>query len=169
MNKLLPVYFVLLLSSLVFAQDELQFGSGINPLRQSQGAFYDYSDPDAVNIKVSVWGFVRYPGKYIVPVYSNAFDLLSYSGGPTDDANLDELKIFRMSEDSVQTFIKLNYKEFLWGDELESQKQAPQILSGDILLVPGTDRLYFKDYLLIVTSLVSVAVSLAILILNINQ
>jgi polysaccharide export outer membrane protein len=169
MKNFLSIFLVIILANTFYAQDELQFGTGINPLRQTQGGFYDYSDPDAVNIKVSVWGFVRFPGKYIIPFYSNVFDLLSYAGGPTDDANLDDIKIFRVSEDSVQSFIELNYKEFLWGNELTSQKTAPQILTGDILLVPGEERLYFRDYFSIITSVISVAISLAILILNINR
>ena len=53
------------------AQNEnLQLGSSLNN-KVNQGGLYDYSDPSAVNIKVSVWGFVRYPGKYIIPIYCN--------------------------------------------------------------------------------------------------
>ena len=72
----------MLLSITLFAQDDLQVGKSIGQFYQNQGAFFDYSDPESVNIKVSVWGFVKYPGKYIIPHYSNAYDLLSYAGGP---------------------------------------------------------------------------------------
>lgn len=153
----------------LFAQNEMQLGTNLGVLRQGQGGYYDYSDPYAVNIKVSVWGFVKYPGKYIIPYYSNAFDLLSYAGGPTDDANLEDIRIFRVNEDSSQTFINLNYNDFLWNKELTSDKQAPTILASDILLVPGEDRLYFRDYFTLTISVLSLLISLAILIININN
>jgi protein involved in polysaccharide export with SLBB domain len=145
----------------------VQIGTNLNQLRQSQGGFFDYSDPESVNIKVSVWGFVKYPGKYIIPYYSNAFDLLSYAGGPSENANLDDIRIFRINEDSSQVFIDLNYKDFLWNKELTSEKTAPRINMGDILLVPGEERLYFKDYFTLTLSVLSVLISLAILIINI--
>jgi protein involved in polysaccharide export with SLBB domain len=168
MKYLLYIFSLFIITTdFTFSQEDSQIGSNINQLRQSPGAFYDYSDPEAVNIKVSVWGFVRYPGKYIIPYYSNAYDLLSYSGGPEDDANLDELRIFRISKDSVQSFIKLDYNDFLWNEKLTSKKQAPQLLAGDILLVPGQDRLYFRDYLTLTLSIFSVLISLAILVINI--
>lgn len=153
----------------LFGQDEMQFGTNLNQLRQSQGGYYDYSDPDAVNIKVSVWGFVRFPGKYIIPYYNNAFDLLSYAGGPTENANLEDIRIFRVKEDSSQIFINLDYNDFLWSKELTNEKQAPRILTGDILLIPGEERLYFRDYFTITLSVLSVLISLAILIINIVE
>ena len=39
-------------------------------LRNYNTGLYDYSDPSSINIKVSVWGFLKYPGKYIVPQYT---------------------------------------------------------------------------------------------------
>ncbi len=35
--------------------------------RNIYGGYYDYSDPESINIKVSVWGFVKYPGRYVIP------------------------------------------------------------------------------------------------------
>jgi polysaccharide export outer membrane protein len=164
--KYIP-YFIVLLTLSLFAQDNLQVGSTLGQYRQTQGAFFDYSDPESVNIKVSVWGFVKYPGKYVIPHYSNAYDLLSYAGGPTEDANLEDIRIFRVDKDSAQKFIQLDYKDFLWGEELTSNKEGPKIFSGDILLVPGEERLYFRDYFSLTLSVISVLISLSILIINI--
>ncbi|HSP86536.1 MAG TPA: SLBB domain-containing protein [Ignavibacteriaceae bacterium] len=162
---ILSIFFVLNL----FGQEEMQIGTSLGQFRQSQGGYYDYSDPESVNLKVSVWGFVKFPGKYIVPIYTNAFDLLSYAGGPDEDANLDDIRIFRINEDSSQSFIDLDYKDFLWNKELTSIKEAPRIVSGDILLVPGEERLYFRDYFTLTLSILSVLISLVILIININN
>ena len=164
--KYIP-YLIVFLAVSVFAQDDLQIGTTLGQFRQTQGAYFDYSDPESVNVKVSVWGFVRYPGKYVIPYNSNAYDLLSYAGGPTEDANLDDIRIFRVGADSVQQFIMLDYKDFLWNEELTPDKKGPAVFSGDILLVPGEERLYFRDYFSLTLSVVSVLISLAILVINI--
>jgi hypothetical protein len=158
---------VFILTSQIFSQDEVQIGSGLGQFRQTQGGFFDYSDPTSVNIKVSVWGFVKFPGRYIIPVYSNVNDLLSLAGGPTEDSYLDQLKILRMSADSSQQVLEVPYEDLLWEEDVKSLSKSPRILAGDILVVPGEPRLYFKDYLLISVSIFSALISLAILILNI--
>ena len=165
-----PLILSLVLTAAVFAQNsEVQVGSNTDQLRQNQGAFYDYSDPTSLNIKVAIWGFVKYPGKYIIPVESNVYDLLSYAGGPTDDAHLDDLRIFRTLGDSSQSMIKFDYNDLLWDENLKEFKGAPGLDAGDILLVPGSERLYFKDYAQLGLSLISVLISLTILILNITK
>ncbi len=157
-------------SIMIFGQNsELQVGSNTNQLRQNQGAFYDYSDPTTLNIKVAVWGFVKYPGKYVIPMESNVYDLLSYAGGPSEDAHLDDLRIFRTLEDSTKEMVKFNYNDLLWDENLKEFKNAPGLDAGDILLVPGSQRLYFKDYLQIGLSVFSALISLSILILNIAK
>jgi polysaccharide biosynthesis/export protein len=158
----------LLFEGSLFAQNEdLQVGSAFNQYRQSQGAYFDYSDPEAVNIKVSVWGFVKFPGRYVIPGYSTVNDLLSFAGGPSDDAHLDDLRIYRIEPDSTQKLYKFSYNDLLWDDNLRSVSTAPSLNPGDILLVPGEPRLYFKDWFQISLSVISTLISLSILILNI--
>jgi protein involved in polysaccharide export with SLBB domain len=136
---------------MVFAQEsELQVGSNANQLRQNQG-------------------FVKYPGKYIIPIESNVYDLLSYAGGPTEDAHMDDLRLFRTTADSSKSLMKFNYNDLLWDENLKNFSNAPTLDAGDILLVPGSQRLYFKDYLQIGLSVFSALISLSILILNIAK
>lgn len=171
MRKLVLVLSFFLLNQLIFSQTgNIKIGSDPTSNRNSQGAFYDYSDPEAVNIKVSVWGFVRFPGRYLIPSYSNLKDLLSYAGGPSDDAHLNDLRLYRVMADSSQLIIKYDYDELLWGEGklLAKDKQA-KLTVGDILLVPGEPRLYFRDYFSLTLSVVSVLISLGILILNITK
>lgn len=158
-----------LLFQLTFAQSgDIKIGADLSQFRNSQGGFFDYSDAEAVNIKVSVWGFVKYPGRYLVPNYITVRDLISYAGGPTDDAHLDDLRIYRVLEDSTQTLLKFSYNDLLWGENLKSSKtKVPNLTVGDVLVVPGEPRLYFRDYFTMTLSVVSTLISLSILILNI--
>jgi protein involved in polysaccharide export with SLBB domain len=130
-----------------------------------QGGFYDCSDPSSVNIKVSVWGFVRFPGKYIIPVYSKINDLLSYAGGPTDEARLEEMRIVRTdSSSSKQIIYNLNFKDFLMNPEITMDSSVQSLKAGDVLLVSGSPRFYLSEYISTILTIVSVLISLIILI-----
>lgn len=167
MKYLFFLLFVLSFNSIIYSQtDDVQLGS-LNQFSQAQGGLFDYSDPGALNIRVSVWGFAKYPGRYIIPNYSSVTDLLSLAGGPTDDADLEDLRIFRVNEDSIYTLIRFNYNDLLWNKDIKDITFPPRLQAGDILLVPGAPRLYFKDYFQISLSVFSALISLAILVLNI--
>jgi hypothetical protein len=133
------------------------------------GGYFDYSDPEAVNIRVSVWGFVEYPGRYLVPDYTTVMDLLSYAGGPTDDSNLDELRLYRI-EDNVERMIPINFNDLMWEEDLENKyRSLPQIKPGDIFVIPGEPRMYFLDWFGIGLSVFSALISLTILIITIQE
>lgn len=170
MKKYILLLFIILAPAGIIAQTgDIKIGRDPSLVTRTQGGYYDYSDPEAVNIKVSVWGFVRYPGRYMIPSYSNVRDLISYAGGPTDDAHLDDLRLYR-NNDSTQAMLKFDYNDLLWDPELNvSRKDPPEIQVGDILLVPGTPRLYFRDYFQMTLSIISVLISLTILVLNISR
>jgi hypothetical protein len=170
-HLLLLLIFLLISSPLVFSQQgNVKIGAEPNQYRQTQGGFYDYSDPEALNIKVSVWGFVKYPGYYLVPTYTTPKELLSYAGGPTDAAHLDDLRIYRVKEDSTQNMIKFSYNDLLWEPDLKTRKDtAPTLLVNDVLVVPGAPRYYFRDNLTMILSIVSAVTSIAILIVGISR
>ncbi|MFC2135553.1 SLBB domain-containing protein [Bacteroidota bacterium] len=139
-----------------------QFGSA-----QRQGGFFDYSDPASVNIKVSVWGNVNFPGRYSVPIYTTVADLISLAGGPTDDAELDDLRIYRTYEDSSEILLKFSYDDLLWESYLGTEKRyIPDLTAGDILLIPGSPRYYFRETFSFVLSVMSTLISIAILALT---
>lgn len=160
----------LFISSSYAQQGNIKIGADAGQYRQNQGGFYDYSDPEAVNIKVSVWGFVRFPGYYLVPSYTNPKELLSLAGGPTDAAHLDDLRIYRVLEDSTQKLIKFSYNDLLWEEGLSSYREkTPNLTVGDVLVVPGAPRLYFRETLGLVLSVISTITSVAILIIGLRK
>ncbi len=160
------ISFLFLLSVSSFGQSrEYEIGSSNLMQRPPNGGFFDYSDPTAINIKVAVWGFVRYPGRYIIPEYSDVLDLISYAGGPTDYAHLDDLRIYRILPDSTQTMIKFNVDDIWWGDSLSTKTiDLPKLKAGDILSVPGSQKYYTRDWIMMGVSILSVMISLAILL-----
>jgi len=165
---LIILFIVLPFSNLLSQQEEYQVGLNPNQIRQSQGAYYDYSDPDGINIKVAIWGYVKYPGRYIVPIRTDIKDLISYSGGINDDAYLDDLRIFRLEEDSSQVLIKVNYDDLWWGDSLTTNIDISRLIAGDVLIIPGRQKLYWEQYTSLFLGVFAVLISRTALIISIN-
>jgi hypothetical protein len=150
-------------------QEDYQLGLNQSRLQQNQGAYYDYSDPDGLNIKISIWGYVKYPGRYVIPQRTDIKDFISYAGGVNDDAFLDELRIYRVNTDSSQEMIKFNYEDLWWNEELTHNLDLYKMEAGDVLVVPGRPRLYWEDYLTLSLSIVGVLLSLTTLIVTSNK
>ena len=161
---------LILASSILTAQDDdYQIGINTGMRTYNQGAYYDYSDPNGINIKVAVWGYVKFPGKYTIPIRSDIKDLLSYAGGVDDNSFLDDLRIYRLDKDSMQVMLKFNYEDIWWGEDLKGELKLQKLKPGDILVVPGRPRLYFENYLSIILGVVTTLVSIATLIITINK
>lgn len=171
MKAKLIIFLFFIASLSVFSQVK-DYEIGVSPSDRvpRHGGLYDYSDPSGVNMKVAVWGFMRYPGRYIVPVNTTVADLLSFAGGPSDDANLEDIRLYRVLADSTQMMMRIDYNALLWEPTLnERKKYIPELRGGDILLVPGAPRLYFKDWFSITLSVISTLISLTILVLNLTR
>ncbi|NUM70627.1 MAG: SLBB domain-containing protein [Ignavibacteriaceae bacterium] len=170
MRKLFVLFTVLLISTSLYSQNEnVQIGSPFKDIRNQQTAVYDLSDPNGINIKVSVWGYVGKPGKYIVPINTNLLDILTYAGGPTTDATVEDLRLFRTMPDSTQQLLTFNYNSLMWEEKFTQNLKFPKLEPDDLILVTGEPRFFFKDYFSITLSIISTLVSLTILIINIAR
>jgi len=168
MQKLYLLFFIVFIIYPVYlsAQEkDYQIGLDPNYYGQRTGGYYDYSDPNGINIKVAVWGYVKYPGRYVIPVRSDIKDLISYSGGINDNAFLDDLRIYRIDKDSTQLLLQFNYEDLWWGENWKPDIDLSKLQAGDVLIVPGRPRLYWENYLTLILSSLGFLVSLATLIL----
>jgi hypothetical protein len=168
-NFIIITIFILASSMLTAQEDDYQIGLNTSLRTYQQGALYDYSDPNGINIKVAVWGYVRFPGKYVIPIRSDIKDLISYSGGVSDNSYLDDLRIYRMDKDSSQVMLKFNYEDLWWSEDLKGELKLQKLQPGDILVVPGRPRLYFENYLSLILGVLTTIVSVATLIITINK
>jgi SLBB domain len=154
---------LLMISVSVFSQDDDGLILG-KTTKLTTAAVYDLSNPEGVNIEVNLWGFVTYPGRYIVPLKTTFLDLVSYAGGPTVASNLREVRIVRNSLKAGENpqLIKLNYNDFLWEEKISTKsKTNPELQSGDVILIMEERRYTFRDdvglFLPIVTTLITLA------------
>lgn len=172
-NKILIAAGILLalaVNTKLNAQEDVQIGKSLNTITRNSGAMFDYSNPDAINIKVQIWGYVQYPGQYIIPATSKINDLLSLAGGPNSNANVDELKLFRINPDSSQSLLNFDYSDIIWsGDKLRKPIKMPRLRAGDILIVSGSPKWYARDYLGVVLSIVSTLASITTLLVYIYK
>jgi hypothetical protein len=91
-----------------------------------------------VLIEVQVWGQVNKPGRYRVPVTTDVVGLLSYAGGPTEDAALSRVKLVRGAFGPGQAQ-KVNISKYAGQAD---KSLVPMLDQGDVVIVPTT--LYHK-------------------------
>lgn len=81
---------------------------------------------------VKVLGSVERPGNYEVLFRANLLDVLFMAGGPTDDANMNAIKIGSiLSQDTRE--VKINIKNIL---KSKSPQAIPMVVPGDVVYVP---------------------------------
>ena len=145
---------------------------GIDNATVPVGAYYNLGRKDKVNIEVNVWGFVKYPGKYLVPKGTSMLDLLSYSGGPLVETKLEEIRLYRPKNDSLNLtkdeIITFNYNDILWEEKInKTDRKNITLLPGDVLILPGSPRYYTRDNINFILAVSSTLISLTILIFTI--
>jgi hypothetical protein len=143
-----------------FSQDDIQIGSSQSGSVRDRGGYFDYSDPNAVNIKVQLWGYVRFSGYYIVPTGTSINELISYAGGPLEDAMLEDIRVTKIKENYPSTVVKYNYNDLMWESEIKNPLKYGKLEAGDIVVVPGEPRYFVREdiafYLGVITALASV-------------
>jgi protein involved in polysaccharide export with SLBB domain len=114
-------------------------------------------------MEVNLWGFVRYPGRYRVPINTTFMDLITYAGGPIMESNLEEIRILRNSTnpEGKPEMIVLDYNDLLWDSKISSKpKHNPVLKPGDVIVIKEEKRYTFREnvgfYLPIITSLISI-------------
>ena len=121
-----------------------------------RGAQYYISRKEAIDellIRVNVWGYVAKPGQYLVPDNTDLISLLSYAGGPTEDARIDAVKLVR-TVDGKRKVIEVDVTKLLKGG---SSEDIPVLMPGDTLIVPGNFYRLISRAVRIVSQLAIVA------------
>ena len=135
------------------------------PRDDNRGAQYFLGTQDELLIKVNIWGFVRKPGQYMVPKDTDLISLISFAGGPLEQAKINKVKIIRAAEfnnapqsqrpnqndllvasrsnnvelnklaSPGQQVIEVNIKKYL---ETGRQELIPELRPGDTIVLPGS-------------------------------
>ena len=118
---------------------------GLAPTMPSASAasYFYVSKPGELTMQVNIWGFVHNPGRYEVPTSTDLIQLVSYAGGPIQDAKMDEVKVTRF----LKRETGISRGEFFVNlDELSKVEQAKLTLyPGDTIYIEHTSWLSIRD------------------------
>lgn len=118
--------------------------------------------PGAVMMKVNLWGAVQKPGIHYVPTKTDLVTILSFAGGPTERANLDDVSIKR-SIAGKTSVIPIDVEELM----LSTRDLSPVLEANDIVVVPARSQMFSDNQIQAVTVLATViSVTLGIFLLK---
>jgi len=103
------------------------------PTRTSQYYISKEGSEEMLLMRVNIWGLVLSPGQYMVPDSTDLVTLISFAGGPLENARLSKIEIIRSTTE--QKVIKVNFKEYLKNADPEF---IPILKPGDTVIVRGT-------------------------------
>lgn len=122
----------LLTFSSLFAQQE---GASMS----NQASQYYLGDKDEILIKVNIWGYIRKPGQYMVPRNTDLISLISFAGGPTEGARLDDVKLIRENlkgqngkNNHQQNIVSVDVKKYI---ETGNSNIIPPLTPNDTVVI----------------------------------
>ncbi len=122
-----------------------------------RAAQYFLGSQDQVLMAVNVWGFVHKPGQYMVPYETDLISLLSFAGGPREEARIKSIKLVRSGTQEAKTqVIEIDVKAYLDKGRIE---EIPILRPGDTVVVSGTSFHFinqFFDFAVRIAALVQV-------------
>jgi polysaccharide biosynthesis/export protein len=115
----------------------------VAPLQeQGRAAQYFLGSQDQVLMAVNIWGFVNKPGQYMVPYETDLISLLSYAGGPREEAKIHKIRLVRSKADKPQV-IEIDVKKFLSSGKASD---IPVLRPGDTVVVFGTSFHFINKF-----------------------
>ncbi|MBN1435076.1 SLBB domain-containing protein [Candidatus Fermentibacterales bacterium] len=125
-----------LIHALLAASAGLVLASGL------QGYQFPGQSGEEIMISVHVWGEVRTPGTHLLPIGSDLIAAISEAGGPTADADLDDVRLFQGVGDPPVR-IEYDLESFL-----EGRGPVPPMLSpGATVFVSRSTSDWWKEAL----------------------
>ena len=154
----------------LLAQKDTRVGE--DELKKTGINYYNYSDPDKINIEIIVLGGVKNPGKYLVPTGTTVIDVLGLAGNVLQEETTDNIRLLRNSQKgeklSDDNILTLKYRDIFKDALLKSvNKSNPILLPGDILIIPITPEKTFWDNFRDVSSVVTPLITIGTLIISI--
>jgi polysaccharide export outer membrane protein len=116
---------------------------------------------------VNVYGAVVTPGVYRLTGRQDLASAILLAGGPTDRADLDEVRIVRPKEEGYET-IEVNLKRYL---EKGDPSANPSLKAGDTVSVPNQNAMAYqiKSNITVITSVLATAATLTLLYIRLND
>jgi hypothetical protein len=153
------VLFFFILPTFSFANEEVFSLKKTVPINMQE--YFAEARPGSVMMKVNIMGSVNKPGVYNVPVNSELSSVLTFAGGPSIDANIEEVMI--RSKHGEKTKIKrVDLVKFF-----KDSSENPYILKpNDYVYLQPREKLISNDVLqttILVSTILSIVVAMVII------
>ncbi len=122
--------------------------------RSAQAAQYYLGNKDELLIPVNVWGFVQKPGQYLIPDNTDLIALLSYAGGPLENAKISHIRVIRNDRKMGNVVYKVDVKKYI---ETGDDRLIPVLKPGDTIIVNGTTFHWIAQFFEFVSRIAIVA------------
>lgn len=121
--------------SVLFAQETTGQSLQQSAIDRRSASRYIFSPTsDALLMPVKIWGEVKNPGIYEVPIGIDLIELISSAGGPTSAAKLSKVKVIRLKENPEENeIILVDVNEFI---DTGNYKIIPEIKANDTIVIP---------------------------------
>ena len=128
--------------------------------RASAAAYYNYSDPGDVTIRVHVWGAMRHTGLYNIPRETHLSELISLAGGPqlAERSRRSRrnvvIELHRLTPAGTDVVLTMAME-----NELVLLPSDPLLQHGDVLTVKAVTRRTFgvRDIFPIISAAATIA------------
>jgi hypothetical protein len=130
--------------------------------RYSSGnEFIAGQEPGTVMMRVNLWGAVKKPGIHHIPVKTDLISLMSYAGGPNDNAIMDEIVIKRQ-QGKKQTRLTVDLTQVIHGEQTADLTLQPE----DVIVVEAKKPWVSQDAMTfaIIASTIASTILTAVLI-----
>jgi hypothetical protein len=154
--------------SLVKAQAQ-QRETGIAPSMPSMSAasYYYISKPGELTMQVNIWGYVKNPGRYEIPTFTDLIQLVSFAGGPSPEGNLGDVKVTTVvMQDTVMSMREYSVK---LNDLQKIDKEKLVLHPGDTIYIDRTGWSSFRDLLTVVSATLLTATTVAGVLITIHN
>jgi len=101
-------------------------------------------------VPVNVWGEVKKPGYYEVPDGTDAVEVVSYAGGPTEYANLSRVHLTRTGAGVTVVDIR----GYLGSGDMDA---VPMLKPGDTVYVTRNTKYAWRSFIEVVSQLAVIA------------
>jgi hypothetical protein len=149
MRKIQIAALLLLPLTAVFSQK-----TPIQNFSVDRAAQYYLGSSDELLIPVNVWGFVQKPGQYMVPDNTDLIALLSFAGGPIENARMNHIRIIRNDPKTGNVVYSIDVKRFI---ETADERLIPNLRPGDTVIVDGTTFHWINRFFEFVSRLAIIA------------
>ena len=137
---------------------QVETNLGVSKSGASSAAYYFISKPGEITMSINLWGYVRNPGRYEVPISTDIVQLLSYAGGPLAEADIAAVKISRVvrRDDGIRTVeFTVNLRHL---DKLDDKARGLE--PGDTIFVDSPSFVW-RDVFNILTTVAIILASIA--------